>query len=136
MTLAGATKRISVCVFIPDLHSGVETCQTLSSIQSSLPPSYTPTSRARALIFSEAGQAASRCPQVVVLPPDALATSICFATSSGEETFSWYQRLCAGLETPHATAQDGHRNLLLTMAMDKSSALGERIDLPLDIDDY
>jgi myo-inositol 2-dehydrogenase/D-chiro-inositol 1-dehydrogenase len=53
-----------------------------------------------------------------------------------EETFSWYQRLCAGLETPHATAQDGHRNLLLTMAMDKSSALGERIDLPLDIDDY
>ena len=53
-----------------------------------------------------------------------------------EETFSWYQRLCANLDTPHATAQDGHRNLLLTMAMDKSSKLGERIDLPLDIDDY
>ncbi|MBO6782654.1 MAG: Gfo/Idh/MocA family oxidoreductase [Alphaproteobacteria bacterium] len=53
-----------------------------------------------------------------------------------EETFSWYQRLYTGMETPHATAQDGHRNLLLTMAMDLSSKRGERIDLPLELDAY
>ena len=35
-----------------------------------------PRARALSLILSEAGQAASPCPQVVVLPPDALATSL------------------------------------------------------------
>lgn len=49
-----------------------------------------------------------------------------------EETNSWYQRLCTGKATPHATAQDGHRNLLLTMAMDLASKRGEPVNLPPD----
>lgn len=40
------------------------------------------------------------------------------------------------MDTPHATATEGHRNLLLTMAMDLSSARGEVLKLPLDLDDY
>ena len=43
-----------------------------------------------------------------------------------EETVSWYQRLCMGQPTAHATAQDGHRNLVLTMAMDLSARRGAR----------
>ena len=53
-----------------------------------------------------------------------------------EETNSWYQRLYTGMDTPHATAAEGHKNLLLTMAMDLSSARGEELKLPLDLDDY
>lgn len=49
-----------------------------------------------------------------------------------EETNAWYQRLYTGQETPHATAADGHRNLLLTMAMDLSSKRGEAVALPPD----
>lgn len=49
-----------------------------------------------------------------------------------EETVNWFQRVYAGHKTPHATAQDGHRNLLLTMAMDLSSRRGAEIALPPD----
>lgn len=49
-----------------------------------------------------------------------------------EETVAWYRRLCMGVPTPHATAQDGHRNLLLTMAMDMSSRRGKPVALPAD----
>ena len=49
-----------------------------------------------------------------------------------EETNAWYQRIYAGQETPHATAADGHRNLLLTMAMDLSAKRGAPVALPAD----
>jgi myo-inositol 2-dehydrogenase/D-chiro-inositol 1-dehydrogenase len=49
-----------------------------------------------------------------------------------EETNAWLSRVYTGLDTPHATAADGHRNLLLTMAMDHSAARGEKIALPVD----
>ncbi len=49
-----------------------------------------------------------------------------------EETNSWYQRLYTGQRTPHATAADGHRNLLMTMAMDMSAKRGEPVQLPPD----
>ncbi len=49
-----------------------------------------------------------------------------------EETNSWFQRIYQGQSTPHATAADGHRNLLLTMAMDLSAARGEPVSLPPD----
>lgn len=49
-----------------------------------------------------------------------------------EETVSWYQRLCMDQPTPHATAQDGHRNLVLTMAMDLSARRGAELRLPVD----
>ena len=48
-----------------------------------------------------------------------------------EETNSWFQRIYLGKETPHATAQEGHRNLVLTMAMDLSAKLEEEIKLPM-----
>jgi predicted dehydrogenase len=49
-----------------------------------------------------------------------------------EETNSWFTRLSNGLHTPHATAADGHRNLLLTMAIDLSAARGTEVSLPAD----
>jgi predicted dehydrogenase len=52
-----------------------------------------------------------------------------------EETVSWYQRICMGVPSPHATAQDGHRNLILTMAMDLSARTGREIALPVSLDD-
>lgn len=52
-----------------------------------------------------------------------------------EETVSWYQRLCMGQPTPHATAQDGHRNLVLTMAMDLSARRGHEVSLPVDLEE-
>jgi predicted dehydrogenase len=52
-----------------------------------------------------------------------------------EETNSWFQRLYTGQETPHASAADGHRNLLLTMAMDLSARRGAPVDLPVDPDE-
>ena len=48
-----------------------------------------------------------------------------------EETNSWYQRVYTGQPTPHATAADGHRNLLLTMAMDLSARRGQKVSLPV-----
>ncbi|MEP3276619.1 MAG: Gfo/Idh/MocA family oxidoreductase [Stappiaceae bacterium] len=52
-----------------------------------------------------------------------------------EETNAWYQRLYTGASTPHATAADGHRNLLMTMAMDLSAKRGEPVMLPPDPDE-
>jgi hypothetical protein len=49
-----------------------------------------------------------------------------------EETNAWFGRLYTGLATPHATAAEGHRNLLLTMAMDLSAARGTEVRLPVD----
>lgn len=49
-----------------------------------------------------------------------------------EETNSWYQRIYTGASTPHATAADGHRNLLMTMAMDLSAKRGQPVPLPPD----
>jgi myo-inositol 2-dehydrogenase/D-chiro-inositol 1-dehydrogenase len=53
-----------------------------------------------------------------------------------EETNSWFARVCSGLDTPHATAADGHRNLVLTMAMDLSAARGEVLRLPVELDEF
>jgi predicted dehydrogenase len=53
-----------------------------------------------------------------------------------EETNSWYARVCTGMDTPHATAADGHRNLVLTMAMDLSAKRGEALKLPVDLDEF
>jgi myo-inositol 2-dehydrogenase/D-chiro-inositol 1-dehydrogenase len=53
-----------------------------------------------------------------------------------DETLSWFARIMLGVETPHASAADGHRNLLLTMAMDRSAALGREIELPVDPEDF
>jgi predicted dehydrogenase len=52
-----------------------------------------------------------------------------------EETMSWFNRLTRGVKTPHASAADGHRNLLLTMAMDLSALLGEPVRLPIEAKD-
>ena len=49
-----------------------------------------------------------------------------------EETNAWYQRLYTGQRTPHATAADGHRNLILTMAMDLSAKRNAPVALPPD----
>ncbi|HEY7468480.1 MAG TPA: Gfo/Idh/MocA family oxidoreductase [Acidimicrobiia bacterium] len=48
-----------------------------------------------------------------------------------EETMTWFNRLTTGVATPHATARDGHRNLLLTMAMDYSARVGRPVELPI-----
>jgi myo-inositol 2-dehydrogenase/D-chiro-inositol 1-dehydrogenase len=49
-----------------------------------------------------------------------------------EETNAWFARVHTGLSTPHATAEEGHRNLLLTMAMDLSAKRGVPVKLPID----
>jgi predicted dehydrogenase len=49
-----------------------------------------------------------------------------------EETATWFNRLALGIETPHATAAEGHANLLLTMAMDLSARTGRAVSLPVD----
>ena len=51
-----------------------------------------------------------------------------------EETNSWFQRLYVGTDTPHASAKDGHKNLVMTMAMDASSKIGEKIEITDDIE--
>jgi predicted dehydrogenase len=52
------------------------------------------------------------------------------------ETLTWFTRLHAGTETPHATAWDGHRNLVLTMAMGLSAARGVPLKLPVDDEEF
>lgn len=52
-----------------------------------------------------------------------------------EETNAWFQRVFAGASTPHATAADGHRNLMMTMAMDLSAKRGKPVDFPVDPDE-
>ncbi len=53
-----------------------------------------------------------------------------------EETNAWFGRVYTGLDTPHATVQDGHSNLLLTMAMDVSAKRKEPVALPMPISEY
>jgi myo-inositol 2-dehydrogenase/D-chiro-inositol 1-dehydrogenase len=48
-----------------------------------------------------------------------------------EETVSWFNRITMGVRTPHATAAEGHSNLLLTMAMDLSARRGTAVSLPI-----
>ena len=52
-----------------------------------------------------------------------------------EETNSWFQRIYSGKRTPHATAAEGHRNLMLTMAMDLSAKRGSELKLPIEPDE-
>jgi myo-inositol 2-dehydrogenase/D-chiro-inositol 1-dehydrogenase len=49
-----------------------------------------------------------------------------------DETFTWLNRLVTGDPTPHASAADGHRNLVLTMAMDLSARSAKPVRLPLE----
>ena len=49
-----------------------------------------------------------------------------------EETLTWYNRLAKGFNTPHATAAEGHSNLILTMAMDYSAKTGKPVQLPIE----
>jgi predicted dehydrogenase len=51
-----------------------------------------------------------------------------------EETMTWFHRLTKGIKTPHATVAEGHRNLLLTMAMDLSARTGRAVQLPVTPD--
>ena len=52
-----------------------------------------------------------------------------------EETNSWFQRIYAGQSTPHATAADGHANLMLTMAMDLSARRNAPVALPVSAEE-
>ncbi len=52
------------------------------------------------------------------------------------ETLTWFSRLHTGKETPHATAWDGHRNLVLTMAMGLSAERGVPLRLPIDDEEF
>lgn len=60
------------------------------------------------------------------------STDIGFWGPMREETITWYNALLTGRPTHHATAADGHRNLLLTMAFDKSARIGKPVAFPPD----
>jgi myo-inositol 2-dehydrogenase / D-chiro-inositol 1-dehydrogenase len=49
-----------------------------------------------------------------------------------EETMTWLNRVSSGGSTPHATAEDAHRNLMLTMAMDLSAHTRQPVQLPIE----
>jgi myo-inositol 2-dehydrogenase/D-chiro-inositol 1-dehydrogenase len=53
-----------------------------------------------------------------------------------DETNFWFARIRGGLKTPHASAADGHRNLLPTMAMDLSAERRTEVRLPVDIERF
>ena len=53
-----------------------------------------------------------------------------------EETNTWLARLYTGMETPHATIEDGHQNFILTMAMDLSAERGHALKLPIDVEEF
>jgi myo-inositol 2-dehydrogenase/D-chiro-inositol 1-dehydrogenase len=61
--------------------------------------------------------------------PNGDDTEIGFWGPMREETMTWFNRVLTGRPTHHATAADGHRNLLITMAMDKSARTGRPVDL-------
>ena len=52
-----------------------------------------------------------------------------------EESNSWFRRIYLDKETPHATAAEGHRNLVLTMAMDLSAKRKAEVELPIGPED-
>lgn len=64
--------------------------------------------------------------------PNGDDTDIGFWGPMREETLTWLNHLATGRPTLHATAQDGHRNLLYTMAMDRSARTGRPVPLPPD----
>lgn len=49
-----------------------------------------------------------------------------------EESNAWLAHLYTGVEMPHATGADGHRNLVLTMAADLSAKRKKSVSLPID----
>jgi hypothetical protein len=53
-----------------------------------------------------------------------------------EETNTWLTRLYTGMNTPHATVADGHRDLVLTMSMDLSAARRQPLHLPVDLEEF
>ena len=53
-----------------------------------------------------------------------------------EETLGWFSRIMMGVPTPHASAAEGHANLIHTMAMDRSAKLGREISLPIDPEEF
>ena len=53
-----------------------------------------------------------------------------------EETIGWFSRIMMGTPTPHATAAEGHSNLMNTMAMDLSAKSGEEVKLPIDPEEF
>lgn len=59
-------------------------------------------------------------------------TDIGFWGPMREETLTWFNSLLTRRPSHHATAADGHRNLLYTMAMDKSARTGRPVELPPD----
>jgi len=64
--------------------------------------------------------------------PNGDTTALGFWGPMREETLTWYNSILTGQPTHHATAEDGHRNLLFTMAMDKSARTGLPVRLPPD----
>ena len=67
-------------------------------------------------------------------PPGDLSDGVLWGPMR-EETTTWFNRLTTGARTPHASAADGHRNLLLTMAMDLSAKRGAAVSLPISPED-
>ncbi len=53
-----------------------------------------------------------------------------------EDTIGWFTRILMGTPTPHATAAEGHSNLLCTMAMDLSAKRGIEVELPIDPEEF
>lgn len=53
-----------------------------------------------------------------------------------EETVSWFTRIMYNIDTPHASAMEGHRNLILTMAMDHSARTGKELALPVNLNEF
>lgn len=88
------------------------------------------------------GQATGYTPEVkrkveflASYPPDDIAFGQLWEPMR-EETNGWLARVHSGLETPHTTAADGHRNLMLTMSMVLSTKRGEALRLSVDIADF
>ena len=50
----------------------------------------------------------------------------------GQETKAWFDRIYLGEPTPHTTAAEGHDNLMLCLAMDRSAHKGVAIHLPIE----
>ncbi|MBT4430937.1 MAG: Gfo/Idh/MocA family oxidoreductase [Nitrospinaceae bacterium] len=48
-----------------------------------------------------------------------------------EESNAWLARLYTGVDTPHATGAEGHRNLMMTMACDLSAKRKKPLSLPI-----
>ena len=90
------------------------------------------------VLATEKGQPAGYTPDIkrnVDFLESYPAGDVCFDQIRGpirEETNAWLVRVQTGLETPHASAAEGHRNLMMTKAMDLSAKRGEAVRLPVD----